>query len=105
MHAHVRMNSGAGPDPADRAGPGASSSGGPDRRRPRACLAMRLRPTAFKPLTYSIMHLTVAVGVAYALMQDWRVALGVGIIEPMVQTVAYVIHEKAWSIGGRRRQG
>lgn len=101
MHAHVRMNSGAGNEPADRAGPGASPSGGPARRRPLGRLIARLRPTAFKPVTYSLMHLTVAIGVAYALTRDWRIALGVGIIEPMVQTVAYMIHEKAWSIGGR----
>ncbi len=46
--------------------------------------------------TYSIMHLTVAVAVAYALTRDWHIALGVGIIEPMVQTVAYTIHEAIW---------
>ena len=60
-----------------------------------------MRPSAFKPVTYSLMHLTVAIGVAYALTRDWRIALGVGVIEPMVQTVAYMLHEKAWSIGGR----
>ena len=46
--------------------------------------------------TYSIMHLMVAVAVAYALTRDWHIALGVGIIEPMVQTVAYSIHEYLW---------
>jgi uncharacterized membrane protein len=43
------------------------------------------------------MHFCVAVGVAYALTGDWRIALGVGVIEPMVQTVAYMVHEAAWS--------
>lgn len=46
--------------------------------------------------TYSMMHLIVAVTVAYALTRDWHIALGVGIIEPMVQTVAYSIHEALW---------
>ncbi|MBK8840152.1 MAG: DUF2061 domain-containing protein [Hyphomonadaceae bacterium] len=32
---------------------------------------------------------------------DRRIALGVGVIGPMVRTVAYMLHEKAWSIGGR----
>jgi len=100
------MNSGVGTDPADRAGPSASPSGGPDRRRflPRflSGFRARLRPTAFKPVTYSLMHLAVAIGVAYALTRDWRIALGVGVIEPMVQTVAYMIHERAWSLGGRK---
>lgn len=64
-----------------------------------------LKATAFKPLTYSAMHLMVAVSVAFALTQDWRIALGVGVIEPMVQTVAYVFHEKAWAVGTRKRPG
>ena len=51
---------------------------------------------AAKTLTYSLTHLTVAVGVAYALTGDWRIALGMGLIEPLVQTVAYTLHERAW---------
>ena len=58
------------------------------------------RATSLKPLTYSAMHLCVAVTVAYVLTRDWRIALGVGVIEPMVQTVAYMLHEKAWSARG-----
>ncbi|PIW30230.1 MAG: hypothetical protein COW30_02890 [Rhodospirillales bacterium CG15_BIG_FIL_POST_REV_8_21_14_020_66_15] len=46
--------------------------------------------------TYSVMHLTVAVAVAFALTRDWHIALGIGIIEPLVQTVAYTIHETLW---------
>ncbi len=104
MHARIRTDSDAGTGPADRGGSCASPSGGPDRRRFRLSLALRPGPTAFKPVTYAVMHLSVAIGVAYALTRDWRIALGVGIIEPMVQTLAYMIHEKAWSIGGRRRK-
>lgn len=51
--------------------------------------------------TYSLTHLAVAVTVAYALTGDWRIALGIGLIEPAVQTVAYALHEKAWD--GRLR--
>ncbi|MBU1287517.1 MAG: DUF2061 domain-containing protein [Alphaproteobacteria bacterium] len=54
-----------------------------------------------KTLTYSLMHLCVAVTVAFVLTRDWRIALGVGVIEPMVQTVAYTLHEKAWKRSGR----
>lgn len=57
----------------------------------------RIRSDRLKPLTYSVMHLVVAMGVAFALTRDWRVALGVGLIEPLVQTVAYTIHEAAWA--------
>ena len=100
MHAHVQPNSGAGKLPADRAGDIAAPSGGSARRR---VLGDRLRPTALKPVTYSLMHLAVAVSVAFALTQDWRIALGVGLIEPMVQTVAYMLHEKAWAMGRRNK--
>ena len=58
---------------------------------------------ALKTLTYAAMHLTVAVAVAYALTRDWRVALAVGIVEPMVQTVAFNIHERLWSRADRAR--
>lgn len=47
-----------------------------------------------KTCTYSLMHLTVAVTVAFMLTQDWRIALGVGVIEPMVQTFACTFHER-----------
>lgn len=73
--------------------------------RPARRWLPRVRPSAFKPLTYSAMHFCVAITVAYALTQDWRIALGVGVIEPMVQTVAYMVHEKAWSFGSLRSQG
>ena len=29
--------------------------------------------------------------------QDWRAALAVGLIEPAVQTVAYVVHDRVWA--------
>lgn len=96
MDAHVHSNSGAGRAPADRAGHQTSPSDGNARRR-----LLPFTVTAFKPLTYSLMHLSVAIAVAYALTRDWRIALGVGVIEPMVQTLAYVLHEKAWSMGDK----
>ena len=48
--------------------------------------------------TYAATHFIVAVAVAYALTQDWRIALGIGLIEPLVQTVAYAVHERAWAL-------
>ena len=100
MHPHVQSNSGAASAPADRAGRAPSPSGGSGRRRLLARQGLRgLRATAFKPVTYSFMHLTVAISAAYALTRDWRIALGEGVIEPVVQTVAYMLHEKACSRG------
>ncbi|MFT4254726.1 MAG: DUF2061 domain-containing protein [Caulobacter sp.] len=56
---------------------------------------------ALKTATYCAMHLTVAIAVAYVLTRDWRVALAVGIVEPMVQTVAFNLHERVWSKLGK----
>ena len=46
--------------------------------------------------TYAAMHMAVAMAVAYALSGSWVVALGIGLVEPLVQTVAYHFHERAW---------
>lgn len=46
--------------------------------------------------TYGAMHLVVAVGVAYGISGSWKIALGIGVIEPVVQTVFYNAHERAW---------
>ena len=51
---------------------------------------------AMKSATYSAAHFTGAVGVAYAVTGSWAAALGVGLIEPLVQTVIYNAHEAAW---------
>lgn len=53
--------------------------------------------TAKKTLSYSLMHLTVAITVAYALTRDWRAALAIGMIEPVFQTMAFAIHERVWA--------
>ncbi|MEM1150949.1 MAG: DUF2061 domain-containing protein [Pseudomonadota bacterium] len=55
---------------------------------------MNIRLT--KTATYATMHLLVAMTVAYALTGNLAAALAIGMIEPLVQTVAYHFHEKAW---------
>jgi uncharacterized membrane protein len=59
--------------------------------------------TARKTASYSIMHMAVAMAVAFALSGSWVVAFSIGLIEPLVQTVAYHFHEKVW--GETNRQG
>ena len=49
-----------------------------------------------KTATYAIMHLVVAILVAYALTLDWRKALAIGIVEPFVQTFAFTLHDRYW---------
>ncbi len=53
--------------------------------------------TLAKTLTYCLMHFTVAIAVAYLLSGDWRIALSIGIIEPLVQTVFFNMHERSWN--------
>jgi len=53
--------------------------------------------TCMKTGSYALMHFIVAITVAYALTMDWRAALAIGTIEPLVQTVAFYFHDRAWS--------
>ncbi len=56
-----------------------------------------LKVTCMKTGSYAVMHFMVAITVAYLLTWDWRAALAIGIVEPLVQTVAFYFHDKAWS--------
>lgn len=64
---------------------------------PRNLLPSNMPRSALKTITYSLMHLTVAFLVAFALTRSWQAALAIGLIEPAVQTIAYAGHEKIWS--------
>jgi uncharacterized membrane protein len=62
-----------------------------------------LKRVALKTVTYGVMHFTVAVSVAYALTRDWRIALTIGITEPVVQTGFFAVHDRIWSRVEARR--
>lgn len=49
-----------------------------------------------KTVSYGVMHLLVAMAVAYAITGNIAAAFAIGLIEPSVQTIAYHFHEKAW---------
>lgn len=53
--------------------------------------------TCMKTGSYALMHLMVAITVAYILTRDWQAALAIGLIEPFVQTFAFYFHDRAWS--------
>ena len=61
------------------------------------------RRLALKIASYGVMHLVVAILVAFALTRDWRIALAVGVVEPVFQTIAYSIHDRVWHRFERRR--
>lgn len=60
-------------------------------------LPRSFKQVAVKSVTYGLMHFVVAVAVAFALTQNWRIALAIGIIEPLVQTVFFTVHDRIWT--------
>ena len=50
----------------------------------------------FKTISYGIIHWCVAVAVGYGITRDIRMALGIGIIEPIIQTGVFAIHDYLW---------
>lgn len=50
-----------------------------------------------KTFTFAVLHFTVASSVAYLLTGDILLSSLVAMIEPSVNTVAFYLHEKAWS--------
>jgi uncharacterized membrane protein len=58
--------------------------------------------TCMKTGSYALMHLMVAITVAYLLTRDWQAALAIGLIEPFVQTFAFYFHDRAWSRTSRQ---
>lgn len=53
-----------------------------------------------KTLSYGMVHIMVATTIAYLLTGNFTAALGIGLIEPMVQTMVFAVHEMIWE--GRR---
>ena len=59
-----------------------------------------------KTLSFAALHFGVAFTVAYALTGSVTVATGIGLIEPLVNTVAFYFHERAWrKVDGRGAPG
>lgn len=52
--------------------------------------------TTFKTITFAITHFSVAFTVAYLLTGSWVIGGAIAMVEPAVNTVAYLIHEKLW---------
>ena len=56
-----------------------------------------MRRDLLKTLSYALVHFTVAFGVVYLLTGSVPIATGVALIEPMANTLAYFLHERAWT--------
>ncbi|MDO5638892.1 MAG: DUF2061 domain-containing protein [Neisseria sp.] len=66
----------------------------------------------FKTITFAVLHFGVAFSVAYLLTGSIGISSAVALIEPIVNTVVFYFHEKAWNryerkkgITVRRRKG
>lgn len=66
-------------------------------------IAMTVRRLWLKIASYGAMHLVVAILTAWAITRDWRIALAVGLVEPVVQTVAFAAHDRLWHRIEQRR--
>lgn len=51
---------------------------------------------ALKTTSYGITHITVATAVAYVLTGNLAAAIGIGLIEPIIQTGVFSVHEYLW---------
>lgn len=56
-----------------------------------------------KTITFAILHFSVAFGVAYVLTGSIGISGAVALIEPIVNTVVFYFHEKAWNRIERKR--
>ena len=55
-----------------------------------------IRRDLLKTLSFAALHFGVAFTVAYALTGSVAIATGIGLIEPLANTVAFYFHERAW---------
>lgn len=53
--------------------------------------------TLKKTLSYYVMHITVAMLVAYVVTGNLIMAVTLSLLEPTVQAFAYFFHEKIWN--------
>ena len=56
-----------------------------------------IRRHLLKTLSFAALHFGVAFTVAYALTGSVAIATGIGLVEPLANTVAFFFHERAWA--------
>ena len=57
-----------------------------------------------KTLSFACVHFTVAFTVGYLMTGSIAVGGALAMVEPLCNTVAYYLHEKAWAAASRRRE-
>ena len=58
--------------------------------------ALKRNADLSKTVTYLLIHLSIGFTVAYVFTGSIAVAGGIALVEPMVNAVAFFIHEKVW---------
>lgn len=58
-----------------------------------------------KTVSFGIMHISVAFLVVWAMTGDWRIGGVTAMVEPVINTFAYHVHEKLWKKRGRQAPG
>ncbi|HSN71026.1 MAG TPA: DUF2061 domain-containing protein [Steroidobacteraceae bacterium] len=56
-----------------------------------------------KTASFAILHFWVAFAVGYALTGSVGIAAGLGLIEPLANSVAFFFHERLWARFGHRK--
>lgn len=51
-----------------------------------------------KTATFAVVHFSVAFAVGYALTGSLAIGGLIALVEPMVNTIAFYLHEKAWKL-------
>lgn len=54
-------------------------------------------PTLAKTASYYVVHIVVAVCVAFAVTGNWHLAMTLSLLEPTVQAGAFFLHEQLWA--------
>jgi uncharacterized membrane protein len=54
-----------------------------------------------KTITFAITHMSVAFAVGWAMTGSAAIGGALALVEPLVNTVAYFLHEKLWERRGR----
>ncbi|MBL0421242.1 DUF2061 domain-containing protein [Ramlibacter sp. AW1] len=70
-----------------------------------ARIALAQVPTLKKTASYYLLHMLVAISVAYAVTGNLMLSLTLSLVEPTVQAVAFFFHEKLWDRLAHKRPG
>jgi uncharacterized membrane protein len=63
----------------------------------RTTMRVPFRLSLAKTGTFAVIHFTVAFSIAYLLTGSIGIASAIALIEPLANTVAYLLHERAWN--------